>query len=143
MSKPILHGFFGSPFVRSVGMLLLEKGVEFDHNKINVPEGGPGEPEHLARHAFGKVPVLEHDGMMIAETASILDYVDAVFPEGPSFTPTDLKEKARMDTGIAFAGNYGASSLVLAVAAYHLFPEFIGGQNEESRRYGIAGGGWC
>ncbi len=139
MSKPILHGFFGSPFVRAVGMLMLEKGVEFDHNKINVLEGGPREPEHLVRHAFGKVPVLEYDGMMITETAAILDYIDAAF-SGPSFTPTSVKDKARMDMAVAIAGNYGAPSLVFGVAGYHLFPDFVGGQNEETRQQGIVGG---
>lgn len=142
MSKPILHGFYGSPFVRTVGMLLLEKGVDFDHNKINVLAGGPREPEHLARNAFGKVPVLEHDGMMIYETAAILDYIEAVFP-GPSFTPSNPKDKARMDMAVAAAGNYGAPTLVFGVAAYHLFPDFVGGQNEESRQNGIAGGNLC
>jgi glutathione S-transferase len=139
MSKPVLHGFFGSPFTRTVGMLLIEKDVDFDHNKINVLAGGPREPDHLARNAFGKVPVLEHEGMMIYETAAILDYVDTFF-RGPSFTPTNVKDKARMDMAVGIGGSFGAPTLVFGVAAYHLFPDFVGGQDEEKRQNGIVGG---
>ncbi len=139
MSKLILHGFYGSPFARTVGMLLIEKGVDFDHNKVNVLAGETRQPEHLVRNAFGRVPVLEHDGLMIYETSAILDYIEAVFP-GPSFTPSDAKDKARMDMAIAAANNYGSPTLVFSVSGYHLFPDFVGGKNEETRQNGITGG---
>ncbi len=37
--------------------------------------------EHLARHPFGRVPVLEHDGFMLYETQAILRYLDRVLPQ--------------------------------------------------------------
>ena len=120
-------------------MLLIEKGVDYEHNKINVLAGGPREPEHLVRNPFGKVPVLEHEGMMIYETAAILDYVDTFF-RGTSFTPTSVKDKVRMDMAVGIAGNFGAPTLVFGVAAYHLFPDFVGGQDEEKRQNSIVGG---
>jgi glutathione S-transferase len=52
--------------------------------------------EHLARHPFGRVPVLEHDGFMLYETQAILRYLDRVLPQ-PSLTPDDPKRAARMD----------------------------------------------
>jgi glutathione S-transferase len=53
-------------------------------------------PEHLARHPFGRVPVLEHDGFMLYETQAILRYLDRVLPQ-PALTPADPKRAARMD----------------------------------------------
>ena len=53
-------------------------------------------PEHLARHPFGRVPVLEHDGFVLYETQAILRYLDRVLPQ-PSLTPADPKAAARMD----------------------------------------------
>jgi glutathione S-transferase len=53
-------------------------------------------PEHLVRHPFGRVPVLEHDGFSLYETQAILRYLDRVLPT-PALTPADPKRAARMD----------------------------------------------
>ena len=58
--KPILYGFDGSTYVRTVRMLLAEKRVAYDQVPVNVLAGEPRQPEHLARHPFGKVPVMGH-----------------------------------------------------------------------------------
>ena len=64
MSKMTLWGFDGSTYVRTVKMLLAEKGyTDFEQVQVNVLAGEPRSAEHLARHPFGKVPVLDHDGM--------------------------------------------------------------------------------
>ena len=41
------------------GMLLAEKGAQYDQVPVHVLKGEPRQPEHLARHPFGKVPVVE------------------------------------------------------------------------------------
>ena len=64
MSDFTLWGFDGSTYVRTIKMLFAEKGfTQFDQVPLNVLAGEPRRPEHLERHPFGKVPVLEHDGM--------------------------------------------------------------------------------
>ena len=74
--KPILYGFDGSTYVRTVRTLLAEKGAEYDQVPLNVLAGEPRLPEHLARHPFGKVPVLDIDGVRIRETDAICRYLD-------------------------------------------------------------------
>ena len=54
-----LYGFDGSTYVRTVRMLLAEKGAQYDQVPVHVLKGEPRQPEHLARHPFGKVPVVE------------------------------------------------------------------------------------
>ena len=71
MSKPILYGFDGSTYVRTVRMILKDKAVDYDQVPVNVLAGEPRSPEHLERHPFGKVPVLDHDGLRILETSAI------------------------------------------------------------------------
>ena len=61
-----------------------------------VAPGAAKSPEHLARHPFGRVPVLEHDGFMLYETQAILRYLDRVLPQ-PALTPADPRRAARMD----------------------------------------------
>jgi glutathione S-transferase len=132
-----LYGFDGSTYVRTVRMLLAEKGAQYTQVPVHVLKGEPRQPEHLARHPFGKVPVVDHDGFRIIETSAIAPYLDEVLP-GPSFTPDSAKDRARMRMAIGIIDSYGYPALV-GVAAYHLFPDFIGGRNEDARRKALAG----
>jgi glutathione S-transferase len=136
MSKIILYGFDGSTYVRTVRMLLAEKGAAYEQVPVHVLKGEPRQPEHLARHPFGKVPVLDHDGFRILETSAIAPYLDEVLP-GPSFTPDNPKDRARMRMTIGIIDSYGYNALV-GVAGYHLFPDFIGGKKEDAKRRAIA-----
>lgn len=125
MSKDIvLYGFDGSTYVRTVRMLLAEKGADYDQVPVNVLEGEPRQEEHLKRHPFGKVPVLDHDGMRILETGAITRYLNDVL-DGPSFTPDNPRDRARMDMAMGIIDSYGYGALV-GVAGYHLFPDFLG-----------------
>ena len=129
MSRPLLYDFGASTYARTVRMLLHEKGIEYDSVQVNVLEGEPRSPEHLARHPFGKVPVLEHDGHRVLETTAICGYVDAAF-DGPSFVPTDPRDRARMDTVASFVDSYGYRAMVWDVALQHLMPDATGGLDE-------------
>ncbi|HEY0207294.1 MAG TPA: glutathione S-transferase family protein [Acetobacteraceae bacterium] len=140
MSDITLWGFDGSTYVRTVKMLLAEKGVtEFRQVPLNVLEGEPKSPEHLQRHPFGKVPVLDHDGLRILETAAIVRYLNDVLP-GLSLVPGTPRDRARMDMVVGLMDSYGYGALVGGVAAYHLFPGFVGGQNDAAREAGIETG---
>jgi glutathione S-transferase len=140
MSDMILWGFDGSTYVRTVKMLLAEKGyTQFRQEPLNVLQGEPKQPEHLERHPFGKVPVLDHDGMRILETSAITRYLNDVLP-GRSLIPATPKDRVRMDMIVGLIDSYGYGSLIGGVAAYHLFPDFVGGQNEAARQSGIENG---
>ena len=140
MSDIVLWGFDGSTYVRTVKMLLAEKGVaDFKQVPLNVLTGEPKQPEHLARHPFGKVPVLDHDGMRILETSAIARYLNDVLP-GKSLVPASPKDRARMDMTIGVTDSYGYGALLGGVAAYHLFPDFVGGKDDAARQAGIETG---
>ena len=140
MSDITLWGFDGSTYVRTVKMLLAEKGVtHIKQIPLDVLKGEPKTAEHLQRHPFGKVPVLDHDGLRLLETSAITRYLDDVLP-GRSLIPTTSKDRARMDMTIGIIDSYGYGALVGGVAAFHLFPDFVGGKNEAMRKDGIANG---
>jgi len=94
MSEFIVHSVPGSPFGRSVLAMLEEKGAPY--RLAPVAPGTSRSPAHLARHPFGRVPVLEHNGFSLYETQAILRYLDRVLP-APALTPADPKRAARMD----------------------------------------------
>ncbi len=140
MSDIILWGFDASTYVRTVKMVLAEKGVtQFKQVQVNVLKGEPKTREHLERHPFGKVPVLDHDGMRILETSAITRYLNDVLP-GKSLIPTSPKDRARMDMIISMVDSYGYGALIGGVVAYHLFPDFVGGKNDAMRKGGLENG---
>ena len=94
MSEFTVHSVPGSPFGRAVLATLEEKGAAY--RLAPLPAGGHRSPEHLARHPFGRVPVLEHEGFSLYETQAILRYLERIAP-CPSLTPADPKAAARMD----------------------------------------------
>jgi glutathione S-transferase len=54
--------------------------------------------------------------------------------------PGTPEERARMDMVIGMLDSYGYGALVGGVAAYHLFPDFVGGKNESMRQGGLEAG---
>src|SRR5277367_2066221 len=140
MSEMTLWGFDNSTYVRTVRMVLAEKGfTQFKQVPLNVLQGEPKTPEHLERHPFGKVPVLDYDGIRILETCAIARYLNDVLP-GKSLIPATPKDRARMDMVVGIMDSYGYGGLVGGVAAFHLFPDFVGGKNEATRAAGIETG---
>ena len=137
MSDFTLWGFDASTYVRTIKMLLAEKNfTKFNQVPLNVLAGEPRTPEHLERHPFGKVPVLDHDGMRILETTAIARYLNDILP-GRSLVPATPKDRARMDMIIGIIDSYGYGALIGGVAAYHLFPDFVGGKNEAAHKGGL------
>lgn len=130
-----LFGFNGSTYVRTLRCVLARKGVTYDQVPVNVLEGETQKPEHLARHPFGKVPVLDIDGMRLRETDAIVRYLEARNPE-PSVFPKDAKQRAKAEENAALINSYGYGSII-SVVAYHLFPHLVGGKNEEMRQANI------
>jgi glutathione S-transferase len=94
MSAFVVHTIPGSPFGRAVFATLEEKGAPY--RLAPVAPGAFRTPEHLARHPFGRVPVLDHDGFSLYETQAILRYLDRI-PPGPALTPAAPRAAARMD----------------------------------------------
>jgi len=94
MSEFIVHSVPGSPFGRAVLAALEEKGARY--RLAPLAPSAAKSPEHLARHPFGRIPVLEHDGFSLYETQAILRYLDRVLPQ-PVLTPADPRRAARMD----------------------------------------------
>jgi glutathione S-transferase len=140
MAEITLWGFDASTYVRTIKMLLAEKGVtQVNQVPLNVLAGEPKTPEHLERHPFGKVPVLDHDGIRILETTAIARYLDDVLP-GKSLIPATPKDRARMDMIVGIVDSYGYGALIGGVAAFHLFPDFVGGKNDAMRQAGIENG---
>jgi glutathione S-transferase len=69
-----------SPFCRKVRLTLAEKRIEVELVEERYWEG---DPDFLRRNPAGKVPVLKIDGMTLAESAAICEYLDEAYPDPP------------------------------------------------------------
>jgi glutathione S-transferase len=94
MSDIKVHSIPGSPYGRAVLIALEEKHASY--RLVPVAPKALRSPEHLARHPFGRIPVLEHGDFRLYETQAILRYIDRALP-GPLLTPSDPRAAARMD----------------------------------------------
>jgi glutathione S-transferase len=96
MSEFVVYGIPGSPYVRSALLGLHEKQTPY--RLVALPAGirATHSEDHLRRHPFGRIPVLDHGDFRLYETQAILRYLDAVLP-GPSLQPQDPRAAARMN----------------------------------------------
>lgn len=113
MTKTIVYGVPGSPYVRSALLGLEEKNAPY--TLARMPFGSTKEPSHLERHPFGRVPVLEHDGFMLYETQAILRFVDDVFP-GERLQPADPYQAARMNQLVGIVDWYFRSQVSATIS---------------------------
>ena len=74
-----------SPFCRKVRLSLAEKKIEVELVEERYWEG---DADFLRRNPAAKVPVLRLDGIMMAESAAICEYIEETRPD-PVLMPTD------------------------------------------------------
>src|SRR5258707_3332078 len=95
MNDIVVYGIPGSPYLRSALLGLHEKGAGYRLAVVGREIATYGE-EHLQRHPFGRVPILEHGDFRLYETQAIVRYLDAVLP-GPALQPQEPCAAARMN----------------------------------------------
>lgn len=94
MTGITVHGIPGSPFLRTVEILLKEKDVPYQLRAMSPAE--MKTPEHFGLHPFGRIPIFEQDDFRLYETQAIIRYLDDTFPH-PRLTPENPRERARMN----------------------------------------------
>jgi glutathione S-transferase len=120
---------FGHPWsinTRKTLMTLAEKGQEAELVLVMIPKGEQKSLDHLARHPFGKVPVLDDDGFCLYETRAINRYLDKKLG-GTALEPRDDRGVARLEQWINVADSYiipHAHPLIVET----LFRRYLGGE---------------
>ena len=114
MTDPVLYGLSRSVYTRIARLALEEKGVRYKLEEVEI-FGSTGAPvEHLARHPFGRIPTLAHDGFMLYETDAITRYVDETFA-GAQLQPHSPQARARMNQVIGIVDSYAYRPMVWGV----------------------------
>jgi glutathione S-transferase len=126
-----------SVFPRRVRIAVREKGLACEEVVVDLPGGATRGPEFRMLNPFGQVPVLEDDGLVLAGSVPILEYLEERWPE-PALLPSDLRERARARVWVAASGDYLAPAFKRWLARLFAPPERRDREDEERARLEIA-----
>lgn len=88
MSEIVLYDYWRSTASYRVRIALNLKGLGFEAIPVDLVAGEQGGEAYRARNPQGRVPSLAIDGSLLTQSLSIVDYLDAAYPD-PPFAPTD------------------------------------------------------
>ncbi|MEH6527352.1 MAG: glutathione S-transferase family protein [Sneathiella sp.] len=108
-----LYNYHRSAYGRIAVIIVTEKALECEHEEVN-PFADDLSPQYLKLHPFKRVPVLQHDNLVLYETRAITEYLEDRFPN-PTLLPGDAIGRARMRQIVAVIDNYGYKPLVWQV----------------------------
>jgi glutathione S-transferase len=111
-----LYGFPLSNYFNKVRLVLLEKEVPHELDKLCFPSQ---DPAFRQRSPMGKVPFLETEDGVVFESQVICDYLEERFPEKPLY-PKDAFSRAKVREILQ------TLELHVELVARRLFPEVLG-----------------
>ena len=126
----IIHGMSRSPRVRAALLGLEECGAPY--RLAAMAMGDVANPEHVARHPFARVPVLEDGDFKLFETQAILRYLARRFPAA-GLVPGDVRRAARMDQIMGISDSYFFDGVTIAIARNRLVAAMRGTAPDEER----------
>ncbi|HKV55165.1 MAG TPA: glutathione S-transferase family protein [Candidatus Binataceae bacterium] len=91
-----------SNFATKSRIVVYEKGISAE---ILSPPGGNKSPEYLKINPLGKIPTLDADGLIIAESEVINEYLEDKFPN-PALLPKSPEARAKVRSFTRFHDLY-------------------------------------
>jgi glutathione S-transferase len=85
---------FASPYALVAFVSLLEKGVAFDIEPVDLAARAQQEPKFAGTSITRRVPTLVHEDFALSESSAICEYIDESFP-GVRLYPDDRRARAR------------------------------------------------
>jgi len=85
-----------SPHARKVRLLAAELDLPLTRVALDFQKGELRTPAFLAKNPNGRIPTIEHDGLVLWESGAILKYLAGQRPER-GFAPSDAAEQAHID----------------------------------------------
>lgn len=127
-----LFGLERSVYTRIVRLVLEEKEIAYCLEEVEIfgPLGVPSD--HLARHPFGRVPAIEHNGFSLYETSAIVHYIDEAFP-GVPLQPHEPQVRARMNQIIGLLDAYAYRPMIWGVFVERIVSLRDGGAPNEAK----------
>ena len=127
----LLFGPERSVYTRIARLALEEKEVSYSLQEVEIFGPGGVPEEHLKRHPFGRIPVLQCGALSLYETSAITRYVDEAY-SGPALQPSDPLSRSRMNQVIGLVDAYAYRPMVWGVFVQRVRVPLSGGAPNES-----------
>ena len=127
----LLFGLERSVYTRIARLALEEKEVSYSLREVEIFGPGGVPEEHLKRHPFGRIPVLQCGALSLYETSAITRYVDEAY-SGPTLQPCDPLSRSRMNQVIGLLDAYAYRPMVWGVFVQRVQVPLSGGAPNES-----------
>ncbi|MEQ8483088.1 MAG: glutathione S-transferase family protein [Pseudomonadales bacterium] len=111
MERAYPWGSLRSTFSSKTKVILEEKGLPYEVNRVRIGDIWKKTPEVLEKNPLGKVPWIDDGDVRVYDSTVINEYLEERYPE-PSLLPDDPLERAR----VRALENYG-DEIVLGGAA--------------------------
>jgi glutathione S-transferase len=85
---------FASPYALVAFVSLLEKGLRFDVETLDLAARANQDPGFSKTSITRRIPTLVQDGFALSESSAICEYLDETFP-GTRLYPRDPRDRAR------------------------------------------------
>jgi glutathione S-transferase len=85
---------FASPYALVAFVSLIEKGLKFDVETLDLAAHANHDPNFAKMSITGRIPTLIHDGFALSESSAICEYLDETFA-GTRLYPTNPRDRAR------------------------------------------------
>ena len=86
----IIFGSSFSPFVRKLLAYCEERGIAFELKSVGIGDPDPG---YAAASPLKKMPAINDDGFMLADSSAIIHYLEA--RDGAALIPTEARARGR------------------------------------------------
>src|SRR5688500_7396246 len=103
--------------------LLEEIGEPYDLTILGDRASRLADPEHMARHPMGRVPVLEDGGKYLFESAGLCLYLADKFPDAGLLPPVGSYERGLVYQWVFFASAEVQSRMIQAWLSRESDPE--------------------
>ncbi len=118
----VLYDFANSPCARRVKISLIEKGMSFDREVVNLSLMEQKTPEYLRINPNGLVPAMSHNGHTLFESSVICDYLEDLVDAAPLY-PRSLDDRlavrAWQDLELAMAKDYRTLMYAMVMGPLH------------------------
>ncbi len=101
-----------SVYSRILRLALLEKGVAHDWVEVDIFGSDADREAQAMRHPFGKIPSIDHDGLVIYETGAAVRYLEQTAFGRVKLIPKDPVERARADQIAGIVDAYAYRGMV-------------------------------
>jgi glutathione S-transferase len=116
--------------------MLEEIGAPYERVRVDLAHGGQHSPDYHTINPMEKVPALEHEGALVAESGAILAFLADAFPQTGLAPPIGDPSRGRYLQWLFFSGSCVEPAIAQKFAKFEM-PESSAGWGSFDKVFGV------